>query len=1008
MTAALDPAPTPAEPAAQTAPRPPRRRGRLPLLFWITGGLALLVGLYAALGFWVAPKVIKSQTISQIAERYHRKAALAAVRLNPFTLQLEADDFRLPDADGRTLIGFHHLIVRFAAASLWRGGPEFETIRLDDPQVRLVRRANGRLNVQDLLPPPAPKPAKPAKPLRVVIDHLGLRGGSLELTDLDRATPVTKLFTALRFRLDDFSTERDGAAYVLKAATPRGERLAWRGQVGLAPLASAGSFSLTDVQVQPLAELTPDALPFGVKGGSLSLTGAYRFGLNGQRLTLGVDVANLRLLQTALRARGADADWIILPEIAIAQVHVDVPTRAVSVGRIEADRPKVTAWTERGGGLNLARYAGPPAKGPAPAAGPAWTVGLPDLRIHGGELAFEDRAAPKPVRMTATPIELAITGLALPLKAPIQIEASTGLEGGGRLAAKGSVGLTPVTADLDVDVADVGLPRFQPYIDDAVSLKLLSGRASAKGHLAYDAAALVRFDGAARIDSLHTVDKDLGQDFVNWRALAFDGVQVRTKPLGVKVRQVSAQAPYARVVIGPNYVMNITDVLSPKGAARPATPTPAASKDLTLTAGDVAPPAAAPATPRATPAPHAALPIEIGLVTIHGGRMDFSDLTVAPHFAAGIQALEGTVKGLSGRQDARAAVDLNGQVDRFAPVKIDGQVNYFAARSYTDLTMAFHNMELTTFSPYSGKFAGYRIDKGKLNVDLHYKIDDQKLDAEHHVVINQLLLGEKVDSAESVKLPVKLIVALLKDRHGVIDVPINISGTLDDPKFKLWPLIWKIVDNLLVKIATSPFDLLGKLVGGGPELQYVDFAPGAAALDEADRQKIAGLAKALAERPAVNLEIPLPLDPARDRPVLIEARFKAELTAATAQRLGKHATEPGAVDAALAAPKTRRAILEALYRQQMGAKPDIPKPQAAPGGPKPDADQAAARWLEEKLRARVSVSEQELQQLARARAEAVQAALLGDGQIDPSRVFVVTAPPLTASEGPVRMTLSLT
>jgi hypothetical protein len=344
-------------------------------------------------------------------------------------------------------------------------------------------------------------------------------------------------------------------------------------------------------------------------------------------------------------------------------------------------------------------------------------------------------------------------------------------------------------------------------------------------------------------------------------------------------------------------------------------------------------------------------------------------------------------------------------VDRYAPVKIDGHVNYFAARSFTDVKMSFQNMELTSFSPYSGKFAGYRINKGKLNVDLHYNIDDQKLNAKHRVVINQLELGEKVDSADAVKLPVKLIVALLKDRHGVIDIPIEINGTLDDPKFRVWPVIWQVVRNLLVKVATSPFALLGALGGGGDDLQYIDFAPGAGALDDAGRQKVAALSKALVDRPALNLEIPVPVDPALDRPVLVEARFKAALTAAAAEQLGKRA-KPGAAEAALAEPKTRREALEALYRKQFGAKPDIPKPQAEDGA-KPDKDKAAVAWLEEKLRAHVAVTDEELQQLGRERAQAVQSVLLSDTQIAPSRVFVTAKPPLAAKAAPVRMELSL-
>ena len=992
-------------PSADAVPRAPRRGGRWRRALWVAAGLAAVVGLYAGFGFWAAPRIIKAQVVSQIAERYHRNASLGEVRLNPFTLRLQADRFNLPDADGKPMIGFDRLVVRVSGASIWRGGLAFDEIGLDAPRLRLVRRPNGRLNIQDLVPPPSRAPSK-GKPLKVMIDHLAVRHGRAEVADLDRATPFLKTFQSFGFVLNNFSTVKDGAAYRLKAVTERGEQLAWRGTFGLAPLASQGTFALTSVKVQPLTELAGDALPFGVNGGDLNLSGGYRFALRGQKLVLGIDVGDLRLTQVGLRAQGAGADWVTLPMIEVSQVHVDVPAQSVSVGRIEATDPAVTAWTERSGAINLARYAGPrrvhPAQTNTAAPGQPWKIALPDLRVHGAKIAFEERSPAKPVRVTAAPLDVSVTGLALPLAGPIQVAASTGLDDGGRVAARGTVTLDKVSADLDIEAANIDLTRLQPYIDAAASLKLLSGRFSGQGRAVYAAGGSATFEGAVRIDRLHTVDKALGQDFVNWRALRLEGISARTQPLAIKIRDVVAQEPYARVVIGPNYVTNVAIVLGGKAG----TPAPKGAK-ADAPAPKAASSAAAPGPAPATAARRTALPIEIGLVRVENGRMDYSDLTLTPHFAAGIENLDGTIKGLSGRQDARAAVDLTGQVDRYAPVKIDGQVNYFAVRSYTDVRMNFQNMELTTFSPYSGKFAGYRINKGKLNVDLHYNIDDQKLDATHRVVINQLQLGEKVDSADAVKLPVKLIVALLKDRNGVIDIPININGSLDDPKFQVWPVIWKVVDNLLVKIATAPFDLLGKLVGGGPELQYVDFAPGSVTVDDAGRQKIATLAKALTERPAVNLEIPMPVSPSLDRPVLAQARFQTELTAAAAQHLGKRGNAPGAADAALANPRTRRAILEDLYRKQFGAKPEVPKPPASTGGPKPDADQAAIAWLEEKLRAHVAVTDQELQQLARARAEAVQTVLLGDGKIDASRVFVITQPPLDATTAPVRMTLSL-
>jgi len=277
------------------------------------------------------------------------------------------------------------------------------------------------------------------------------------------------------------------------------------------------------------------------------------------------------------------------------------------------------------------------------------------------------------------------------------------------------------------------------------------------------------------------------------------------------------------------------------------------------------------------PAGPASQPMAIAIrrVTIDDGEVNFADLSIQPNFAAGIQALAGTVQGLSSDPESRASVKLTGEVNQFSPVAIDGEINLFSAALFTDLNLSFRNMELTTFNPYSGRFAGYSIAKGKLTTDLHYQVQDRKLEAEHHVVIDQLEFGAKTASKDAVTLPIKLAVALLKDRNGVIDISLPVTGTLDDPHFRLAPIIWKVLVNLLLKAVTAPFALLGSLFGGGPDLQFIDFVPGVADLDSAAQTKIKAVGKALTERPQLKLELPIAAVPGLDREAIIEARFRA-------------------------------------------------------------------------------------------------------------------------------------
>ncbi len=353
-------------------------------------------------------------------------------------------------------------------------------------------------------------------------------------------------------------------------------------------------------------------------------------------------------------------------------------------------------------------------------------------------------------------------------------------------------------------------------------------------------------------------------------------------------------------------------------------------------------------------------------------------------------------------------------MDRFSPVTIQGEANVLGPL-YTDIAMNFRNMELTTFNPYSGKFAGYDIAKGKLTTELTYKIDGRKLEAGHHIIVDQLEFGAKTDSKDAVSLPIKLAVALLKDRNGVIDLDVPVTGSLDDPHFRLGPVIWKVVRNLLVKIVTAPFALLGKMFGGGPDLQFVDFPAGVATLDEAAQNRIKSVAKALAERPQLKIDVPLAGVADLDRPALVQARFQALLV--KQQEKMPH-PKTGAVEAPPAFdtldPKQQLSLLDAAYRQQTGSAPQFPEAAKQEGSEKLSRAQARQKKTEDDiefvrdvLMKHIQVSDQDLSDLAKARAAAIQQLLLANTQVDPARVFLVVNNKAAAQDKAVRLELTL-
>jgi hypothetical protein len=400
------------------------------------------------------------------------------------------------------------------------------------------------------------------------------------------------------------------------------------------------------------------------------------------------------------------------------------------------------------------------------------------------------------------------------------------------------------------------------------------------------------------------------------------------------------------------------------------------------------------------------MPMSIKKIVFHAGQAHFADLSVQPNFSTGIQNIEGTVLGLSSKTNSRAAVDVHGAVDAFSPVSISGEVNVLSAALYTDLALSFRNMELSTFNPYSGKFAGYNITKGKLTTELHYKVEGRKLDAQHHITVEQLEFGDKTASKDAVSLPIKLAVALLKDRNGVIDLDFPVAGTLDDPTFRLGPLIWKVFVNILEKAVTAPFALLGSLFGGGPDLQFIDFQPGHAELDPAGTDKVHAVVKALNGRPQLKIDVPIASVGDLDRPALVEAQFLSQVREAQSGKPGRKKSAVAELPYEQMDTASKAELLLQLYEKNLGGEPKFPESITSV---KDKSELAAAKvdYLNQALHEHIAVTDADLTALGQQRATAVQRALLTDTEVAPERVFLVANGKAKGQDGRVRLELSL-
>ena len=1020
--------------------------------------VVVLVGAYAAFGFLGVPRLLRSNIESFVSTHYSRRVSIGDIRFNPFTLALEVRSFSLPDADGQPLLSFSRLFVNLGIVSLWRRGASFQEITLEDPFERVLIRPDGTLNLADLgkgfataRPPPPKQP--PAAPPRLFIDKLSVRRGRTLYEDHSRRDPFTAELTPVTFDLRDFSTTaKTGNEYSLEGATEAGERFNWSGTVGMSPLSSRGHFEVDHLLAHTLWSYVRASVGFQIPSGTLGLTGDYDFTTAGNPIGLSVNVHDLTVSDLAISPKGDDTHYIELARVEVQGTQVDLGKRSVQVTKVHVAGGGVRAWRNPNDSINLmdltatsastsaanapAASAAPPVNAPAPAtaasatsasptaAPSAWTISVPDIAIDGFKVSAEDRKVKPALALTLDPINIHIAGFTTAPGANLQIDADTGINHTGKLTAKAQVSPETGAIAAHTELTGLDLTVFQPYIAQQTSMTLLSGVLGTSLALERDKNGVLSVTGDTHVTKLRTIDDDLKRDFIKWSDLKVAGIDYRSQPAQLKIKSIDARELYARVIIAANQVLNITEVLTPSSVHSPATrasnsepPPPAPPENAKHPAKSQSDakkqPAAESAASESGKAASGSMAMSIGRVRVVNGSAHFADYSVQPNYAVAIQELNGSVDGLSSDPASRAKVKLEGKVDRYAPVNIEGTLNLLSATAYTDIKMSFKGVEMSSVTPYSGRFAGYKIDKGKLSADLSYHVENRQLKADHHIVIDQLQLGEKVASPTATKLPLKLAIALLKDRNGVIDLGLPVTGSLDDPQFKLGPLIWKVVVNLVTKAVTAPFAMLGHLFGGGEQMNLIDFKPGSADLDPAAHDKVASLAKALKERPQLELDVPMSYSPELDRPVLAQRALQEKLTALQQKEASSHkrgdATDPAT---ALADPAEHFQLLLDEFRVELGKDATLPESVAAveeakkKKGATPDFDPAIAD-LEKALIAHAQVSDSDLENLGKKRAHSIQDVLLGgDSGVDPARVFLVNGP-AKADKDAVQIQLAL-
>ena len=899
------------------------------------------------------------------------------------------------DVEDRPLLTLPLLDVTVESADVFSKKVNLASLLLQSPEAHLWRDTTGALNVMALAPAEtggdSPKSDQKgdqtgANPVSIEAAEVRLADGKVTFLDESMEKPFRATLEAVNVVVRHFSNAPSKpSAIEASLTTDAGETLKHTGEFTLQPLAAEGTVELNRLPVKQYAPYYGKTLLIEVEDGVLDLSTRYKFTQDetgGQTMLSGLAAT---LSSVRLKKKGEKEEFLKVPALSLKETDMDLGKRTLVVGEVVTRRGVIVVQREKDGTVNLATLVTPaPAAGKqkaSPGAGPdkgkeaPWLVVLKKLAVERYAVKVEDRALSQPATLAADPVTLTADNLSTGSNSRGKASLRLTLNKTGTLSVNGAVGLNPVSANFKVDVKGIDLIPLQPYFTDKVKIVVTGGAVSANGNLTLAATKenefTTAFAGQASVSNLSTVDKANAEDFVKWDSLSLSGIEAGTNPLQVSIRQIALTDFYSRLIVNPDGTLNVQGIV--EGAAKPAETVE--GKEISTSAA-------------VAPTPPAPTPVKIDEVTLQGGNISFSDRFIKPNFSANLTQVGGRISGLSSEESQQAEVDLRGKLDNSAPLEITGKINPLSKDLFVDLKVDFKDIDLSPMTPYSGRYAGYTIQKGKLSLSLKYRIVRRKLDADNKVIIDQFTFGDPVDSPDATKLPVRLAVSLLKDRKGEISLDLPVTGSLDDPQFSVWGVVVKIITNLLAKAATSPFALIGALVGGGEELSHVEFAYGKSDLDVPMEAKLKTLAKALYERPALKLEVAGHVDVQKDLDGLRQSQFDRKLKAQKLNELVKK----GAAAASLADITVEQneypTYLALAYKKET-----FPKPRNFLGM----AKDLPAPEMEKLILTHIQVTDDDLRQLAMQRAQRVKDYLLKSGQVEPERVFLVD--PQTLPQG---------
>ncbi len=956
----------------------------------ILRALAIAYGVYLALTLLIVTPALNLLPAKYVQDNYGRELQTEWVVLNPFKLSLDLKSLALSEPDGSHFFGLGESSVNLSLASLWHPGVVFDEIRAHDIAAHIVHLGDGQFNFSDLIPPPGEEPAadEEEEPMGVTVRQLDVRASELVLEDRGREEPYQSRWNDLNIVAQDLSTvHTEGKPYSFALRGPEDGKLTWAGDVSLAAGNSRGRLTITDLSLANLGQAAKPWLPLHLARGRLGIAGDYEIDWSAAlRYSIGagkLSVSDLELLPYDPQALRDTS--ITLNAFSVDDIRVSSEQQRADVGAVTINGFAANGWMEDERISLMEMLTGPAAaeEEPAPAEETSedagWSAAIASVNIDGSAVNFRS-AFTEPGLLQISPISASVKNLNWPLQGASPVQLAVTLNEQADLTVAGSLSLDSGSGELDYSLQNLALPWFNPNLPAALKATITDGAVAVKGSASLQefAPATIALDGAITdfaVQLQQELEQGEGEETIRngWKSVRIAGLAVNTVDRSIALKRIAIDDLVGRVHIFADGSVNALSAWEEEAQANEASadeagaatpPTAGAEQDAGNTTGQTEQPGDGTEVTDATAAEEERpWSIDVPEITLTDSQIDFMDQSLPIHFRTVISQLDGKILGLGSSAESNATVDIKGSVDNYSPVTLAGTLAPLREPPALNLDLKFKGLDMALLSPYSATYAGRKIERGLLDLELGYALEENRLKGNNRIRMDQLKLGEQIQSDKAVDLPLDFAVAVMTDSSGVIDMKVPVSGNVDDPSFSLGSVIGTALVGLIREVVTAPFKLLANLVGSDADFQHINFAEGSAQLDAAGVEKITSLSTALSQRPKLKLVIAGSVDAETDRLRLQKNALAAALI------------EDGLTEADVSSKDERweRAIEKRFD--------DLP----AAGE---DAETLTIRDKYLQVAAAITISDEQLLALATQRAVAVKTAFVEQGGIEAERAVV--------------------